>query len=664
MIRIQGLVLSRGATRLLDRADAAIAAGERIALIGLNGSGKSTLFAALTGELAPDGGSIEQPWPRVTLLRQSPPSGGMPAWRYLLDGDARLCAAEHALAALHYAPSGTEPQPEQQAAVSAPGIDGIALAQAHADWMDAGGADAKPRALALLAGLGFSDGDAQRPVDTLSGGWRMRLNLARALFAPADLLLLDEPTNHLDLDATLWLERWLQRLECTLLVISHDRDFLDRVVKATLHIDEGKLVRYAGGYSEFERLRAERAAQAQKRQEDQAGQAARLQAFINRFRAQATRARQVQSRVKALERMAAVSSVRGLRGIEIRLHDPEDSPDPLLSVESLRVGYESTVVLDQVGLQIRRGARIGILGRNGAGKSTLIRTLVGELPALAGVIHPARTLRIGYFDQQAVERLDPEATPLLCFSRIAGEVREQALRDELGRYGFRGDDVTRPVGSMSGGEKARLTLALIAWRRPQFLVLDEPTNHLDAQTRDSLADAIAGFDGAVVLVSHDRYLLRASVDQLMLVDRGRLIDYDGDLDDYAQWVLRSRENGAANTQAEPALGARASVEAPSLDRREERRQAAQRRAELQALTRPVDAEIAASEQRLARIQGRLAEIGTRLQDSALYNSPDCSRLLEELGRERGELDREQQRLESRWFELQERRETLLATRSD
>jgi ATP-binding cassette subfamily F protein 3 len=662
VIRIQGLVLSRGATRLLDRADAAIAAGERIALIGLNGSGKSTLFAALAGELAPDAGSIEQPWPRITLLRQAAPSGEMPAWRYLLDGDERLCAAERMLAALQGPPSSHATTPDAHSPVPDAGLDGIALAQAHAEWLDAGGADAKPRALALLAGLGFSDHDAQRPVDTLSGGWRMRLNLARALFSPADLLLLDEPTNHLDLDATLWLERWLQRLEGTLLVISHDRDFLDRVVKATLHIDEGKLVRYAGGYTEFERLRAERAAQAQKRQQDQAEQAARLQAFINRFRAQATRARQVQSRVKALERMALVSSVRSLRGIEIRLQDPEDSPDPLLSVESLQVGYGTTVILDKVGLQIRRGARIGILGRNGTGKSTLIRTLVGELPALAGSIHPARTLRIGYFDQQAVERLDPDATPLLCFSRVAGDAREQGLRDELGRYGFRGDDVTRAVGSMSGGEKARLTLALIAWRRPQLLVLDEPTNHLDAQTRDSLADAIAGFDGAVVLVSHDRYLLRASVDRLMLVDRGRLIDYDGDLDDYAQWVLRSREDSPAAAQAASISSAGAAPEVPSLDRREERRQAAQRRAELQALTRPVDAEIASAEQRLARIQSRRSDIEARLQDSTLYDRPDCSRLLEELGRERGELDREQQQLESRWFELQEQRESLLARR--
>jgi ATP-binding cassette subfamily F protein 3 len=657
VIRIQGLALSRGTTRLLDGADASISAGERVALIGLNGSGKSTLFAALTGDLAPDQGSVAQPYSRVTLLRQSAPSGSMPAWRYLLDGDTRLCAAERALEAAQACMLELE-QFADQSEPGSPEEAGLALAQANAEWLDAGGADARPRAMALLAGLGFREGQSEEPVDHLSGGWRMRLNLARALFDPGNLLLLDEPTNHLDLDAIVWLERWLQRLEGTLIVISHDRDFLDRVVHSSLHIDEGKLVRYAGGYSEFERLRAERQRQAAREQKAIAERNAHLQAFINRFRAQASKARQVQSRVKALERMSNVAAIGALRGVDIRLEDPGDSPDPLLIAEDLDVGYSETPILRRVNLQLRLGARIGILGRNGAGKSTLIRTLVGELTPISGALIPSRTLRIGYFDQQAIERLEGARSPLELFAREAPTEREQTLRDRLGRFGFRGEDAARPVGTMSGGEKARLSLALIAWHKPHLLVLDEPTNHLDAQTRDSLAEAIAGFEGAVLLVSHDRYLLRASVDELVWVDNGALSPYDGDLDDYAQWVLKRREDSLA----QPDRGTRAGVATPTsppADRKAERRNAAQRRSDLAAATRPLDKEIATLETRLAQIQKRVADIELRLQDAGLYDAPNSADLLARLARERGELGAEQEQLEGRWFALQSQREAVL-----
>ncbi|MEN9774310.1 MAG: hypothetical protein RL322_1380 [Pseudomonadota bacterium] len=643
MIRIQGLVLSRGSSTLLDEADAAISAGERVALVGLNGSGKSTLFAALAGELSPDGGQIEQPYRQVTLLRQSAPSGAIPAWRYLLDGDHRLCAAEQALEhAQHHA-------------------DGLVLAQAHADWLDAGGHDARPRAMALLSGLGFDTTQAEQSVDALSGGWRMRLNLARALFSPGDLLLLDEPTNHLDLDAIVWLERWLQRLDCTQMIVSHDRDFLDRVAQSTLHIDQGKLVRYAGGYSEFERLRAERQQQAVREQRAIAEQSARLRAFIDRFRAQATRARQVQSRVKALERMAEVAPIRAMRGVDIRLEDPGDSPDPLMSVEDLSVGYGASAIVKGVQLQVRRGARLGILGRNGAGKSTLIRTLVGELSTLGGEIRSARNLRIGYFDQQTVDRMDPQSTPLSLFVRIAGDTREQALRDVLGRLGFRGEDVTRPIATLSGGERARLSLGLIAWQRPHLLILDEPTNHLDAQTRDSLADAIAAFEGAVLLVSHDRYLLRASVDQLLWIDRGRMTEYEGDLDDYAQWVLKSRET--SSDERDPAAHAEPGP-AGAVDRRSERRRAAQRRTELAAATRRIDERLKVIETRLHSTQAELAQLDAALQDESARDGSGRAERFEQLGRSRSALTTEAEHLESEWFELQTEREAIVAAHPD
>jgi ATP-binding cassette subfamily F protein 3 len=645
----------------LNGADAAIAAGERLALIGLNGSGKSTLFAALAGELAPDAGSIEQPYRRVTLLRQSTPNGAMPAWRYLLDGDGRLFAAEAARAAAEEQLGATVPANHSNPAGGPRADDeaGIALAQANAEWLDAGGADAKPRALALLSGLGFGAEAAEAPVDQLSGGWRMRLNLARALFDPGELLLLDEPTNHLDLDAIVWLERWLHRLDRTLIVISHDRDFLDRVVTACLHIDEGKLVRYSGGYSDFERLRAERQRQAAREQKSIAEQSARLKVFIDRFRAQATKARQVQSRIKALERMAEVASVSALRGAEIRLEDPGGSPDPLLTTEDLSVGYGGKAVVQGINLQLRRGARIGILGRNGAGKSTLVRSLVGTLAPVAGRVNAARTLRIGYFDQQAVEQLEPDRTPLALLSRLAPEVRDQQLRDRLGQYGFKGEDATRSVGTMSGGERARLSLALIAWQKPHLLVLDEPTNHLDAQTRDSLAESIAGFDGAVLLVSHDRYLLRGSVDQLMWVEAGRLTLYDGDLEDYAQWVLKRPDTAAA-----PALPANAdtvdsAARSFTVDRRSERRQAAQKRSELAAATRSLDSEIATIEQRLGQIEHRIREIESEFQDSASYSSATPPQRLTELSRERSVLAQEQERIELRWFDLQSEREAVV-----
>jgi len=644
-----------GGRDLLRGAEATIAPGERVALIGLNGSGKTSLLSALMGEASPDAGSIEQPFERVIRLEQSLPSSTLPAWQHLLAADAALVAAQHALA-----------EAESRFSEATSGSDhsaGLAIAQAHAAWLEAGGADAASRARALLSGLGFSAEACEAPVDALSGGWRMRLNLARALFAPADLLLLDEPTNHLDLDAVLWLERWLVRSCATMVIVSHDRDFLDRVVKCCLHIDEGRLLRFAGGYSDFERQRAARAAQAARERESSAARAAHLESFIRRFRAQATRARQVQSRIKALERMAEVQAVRALSGVELELASAEDCPEHLVLVDRLAAGYQQTPVVHVRQLQIERGARIGVLGRNGAGKTTLIRTLVGDLPPVSGGITIARGLRVGYFAQQGVDALRDDESALRHLQRLAPDQREQTLRDFLGRFGFRGDDATRPVGPMSGGEKARLLFSLLAWQRPQLLVLDEPTNHLDAQTRDSLADALARFDGALLLVSHDRYLLRASVDRFVIVADGALTDYDGDLDDYDSWVAQRRVESAtpgskAADSDSPAAGLPGIQADPptGLDRRTERRLAAERRAALASLTRTIDADIRTIESRLQTLESELAKLETALQDPALYENGSDGARVAGLNRQRATLAREKDDAENRWLELQTQRD--------
>ncbi|MEN9763228.1 MAG: hypothetical protein RI906_3054 [Pseudomonadota bacterium] len=656
---------------LLREAEANISPGERVALVGHNGSGKTSLLSIFVGEQFPDGGSLEQPLRRVTRLEQGLPQGDDPAWRYLVLADPELTAARRAL-------EHAEAQGEQ--------ADGLAIAHAHQAWLEAGGPSAEARAKALLHGLGFSEHDADRSVDELSGGWRMRLNLARALFSPCDLLLLDEPTNHLDLDAIVWLERWLARQDLTLIVVSHDRDFLDRVARVTLHIDEGKLVRYAGGYSEFERQRAERAAQAVARQATQAQRIADLERFINRFRAQANRARQVQSRIKALERIAQVAPIRALRGVDITLPPVDDCPDPLMRVQALSAGYNGKPVVSRVDLTVARGARIGVLGRNGAGKSTIIQTLVGELEALSGELVRARTLRIGYFAQEAVSDLRDEDSPLAHLSRKAPLAREQVLRDHLARFGFGGEDAMRPAGPMSGGEKARLVLALLLWDAPHLLVLDEPTNHLDAQTRDALAEALAQFEGALILVSHDRYLLRATVDQLMLIDAGQARLFDGDLDDYTSWLMKRPSaleaqapatgpateserasplgsvpaQSAARTPVQEANGAERVGLAPSTDRRSERREAAQRRAELAALTRPIDQQISVLDRTLASLQQSLQSVDASLTDPNLYQAIDSGPRVANLSREQARLQRELAEAEERWLSLQMERESLLS----
>ena len=629
MIRLRGLTLGRGARVLLQDADAAIAPGERIALIGDNGSGKSTLLGAIAGDVTIDGGDVDLPSMRIARLAQSMPRSALPAWRFVLEADAALVRAREALAAAEA------------------GDDGHAIAQAHDDWLACDGPSAEARARELLHGLGFSNDESERPVDEFSGGWKMRLNLARALMAPSDLLLLDEPTNHLDLDAVLWLERRLVRLPATLIVVSHDRDFLDRVATATLHIDQRSLVRYTGGYSACEQARAERAAQRQRAIVAQQARIAHLHAFVERFRAKATKARQAQSRLKALERIEVLAPLRESRGIDFDFAPVGDCPDPLVRMEGLEAGYPGgdagapRTVLRGVSMTVGRGSRIGVLGRNGAGKTTLIRTAVGELAPLGGELARSRTVRIGYFAQQQVDALRAEDSALGHMQRLAQEEREQVLRDWLGRFAFRGEDATRPVGPMSGGERARLALAMLVWGRPQLLVLDEPTNHLDASTRDALADALAEFDGALLLVSHDRYLLRATVDAFVRVADGGAAPFDGDLEDYAQWLLQkpAADDGPADGRTAGAP--------PAVSRRDERRAAAGQRAQRAAQRRPLQQALAGIERDLAQAEARIAEIDARLAEPDAYADAAAAAAL---ARERAARVAERDALEERWIE--------------
>ncbi len=640
MIRFVDLTIARAGKPLFADASLIINPNERIALIGPNGSGKSSLIELLRGRLHPESGDVEMPGLRLGWLAQHMPHSSASAVRFVMDADAELVAAEQAV---------------EQAEAAA---DGSAIALAYDRWVNADGPSAQARASELLAGLGFTEALLQRQVDELSGGWKMRLNLACVLMAPADLLLLDEPTNHLDLDAVLWLERQLLRHPAIQIIVSHDRDFLDRVATACLVIEDGQLNRYPGGYSASELIRAEHAAQRDRARKAQQQRVDHLNSYINRFRAQATKARQAQSRLKALERMQVMAPVRAARGIDFDFHEPPAGPDPLIRALNLQCGYQPDATVIRVPeLVVRRGARIGILGRNGSGKTTLIRTLIGELPVLGGELVRAATLQSGYLAQQRVDELRPDESPLRQMARLAPAEREQTLRAFLGQFGFSGEDAIRPVGPMSGGEKARLGLAMLVWAKPGFLVLDEPTNHLDAITRDALADALADFDGPLLLVSHDRYLLRATVDEFYLVDQGVLRPFDGDLDDYAQWLQQDR-GAAAGARAATDDGGRDSGDgdgASGASRLEVRRERARARAAGNALRQPIEKRIRQVETQLAREQARAAEIDRLLAVPDAYADRESATAL---GRERAQLGAEVQRLEEEWLTLHSELEAL------
>src|SRR4051812_12475983 len=548
---------------------------QKVGLVGPNGAGKSSLFALVRGELHADAGELSLPprWVLSHVAQETEPTP-RPALEFALDGDVELRQIEGEIAQLE----------------AASGAHGERLAHLHARYDEIGGYQARSRAQAMLSGLGFDEPAHARPVAEFSGGWRMRLNLARALMCRADLLLLDEPTNHLDLDAVMWLEDWLRQYPGAVMPITHDREFLDAIAQAVVHFVERRLDTYPGNYSDFEVQRASRLALQQSAFEKQQRTVAHLEAFITRFRAKATKARQAQSRLRALEKLERIAAAHVDTPFSFTFRPPTEKPRQLFSLEAASVGYGDREVLAGVNWGVLPGDAIGLLGPNGAGKSTLLKSIVGELPLVAGEIHRAQGLRIGYFAQHQVEQLRPEESALWHLARVASGEREQVLRDFLGGFDFRGDQVTQPVESFSGGEKARLALALIVWQRPNLLVLDEPTNHLDIDMREALAQALVDFEGALIVVAHDRHLLAAATDQWMLVADGRVAPFEGDLDDYKRWSIEYRARGTRRGGPEES--------ASPVSRKDEKRREAQQRQREAAARKP-------SEKRLAAIEAEL-----------------------------------------------------------
>ncbi len=627
MIGLQDLYLHRGTQPLLEGASVTLHAGKRAGIVGPNGCGKSSLFAVLTGELEPDAGEIRLPphW-RIAQVRQEIDALERPAIEFVLDGDTPLREIETALET----------------------AEGTEVGELHARLEAIGGHQARPRAARALAGLGFADADLARPVSDFSGGWRMRLNLARALLSRADLLLLDEPTNHLDLDAVLWLEGWLRDYPGTLLLISHDREFLDAVVDQVVHVDGRQLTVFSGNYTAFERQRAARLEQQQADHERQQKEIARIQGFVDRFRAKAHKARQAQSRLKALERMETIAPVRAASPFNFAFPDPPAAPNPLLKIEEASAGFDERVVLDDIDLSLRPDQRIGLLGPNGAGKSTLVRLIAGAQAPLSGSREAPPGLRIGYFAQHQLEHLDGRRSPFDHLRDLAPGADEQAVRDFLGGFDFRGDDVFDPVAQFSGGQRARLSLALIVWQRPNLLLLDEPTNHLDLEMREALAEALQGFEGCLVLVSHDRYLIDSCTDELILVDGGRVAPFAGDLEDYRRH-LAERRRGQVAGEARPKRG---------IDRRAERQRAAQQRRRLAPLRR----ELEKAERAVERLQAEKQAIEADMADPGLYEAANRAELDRLLARE-AEIGARLEAAEAEWMAAGERLEQAEACSS-
>ncbi|WP_454877036.1 ATP-binding cassette domain-containing protein [Pseudomonas farris] len=630
MIRLQNLTLQRGPQRLLEDAELTLHAGHKAGLIGANGAGKSSLFALIRGELHPDSGDCFLPadW-RIAHMRQEIETLERIAVDYVLDGDLRLREVQRDLAAAEAA------------------HDGAAQARLHSELDSADGYTADARARKLLAGLGFTNEQMDRQVGDFSGGWRMRLNLAQALMCPSDLLLLDEPTNHLDLDAIIWLEEWLKSYPGTLMLISHDRDFLDAVVDHVAHVDQRKITLYRGGYSAFERARAERLAQQQQAYEKQQAQRVHMESYIARFKAQATKARQAQSRIKALERMEELSAAHVDSPFDFVFRESTKISSPLIDLSDARLGYGDKAVLEKVKLQLTPGARIGLLGPNGAGKSTLIKNLAGELEPLAGRLTRGENTVVGYFAQHQLDSLDSKASPLLHLQRLAPTEREQTLRDFLGGFDFRGARIDEPVLNFSGGEKARLALALIAWDRPNLLLLDEPTNHLDLEMRLALTMALQEFSGAVLVVSHDRHLLKSTTDNFYLVADGKVEEFDGDLEDYARWLVEYRQRNApvSNTPVNP----------DKTDKKAQRQAAAALRQQLAPHKREADK----LEAELGKLHEKLAKIDTSLGDSDIYE-PMRKNDLRDLLAEQAKLKVREAELEEAWMEALELLESMQA----
>ncbi len=669
MITLKDVTLRRGTKLVLDAASVTLQPGENVGLVGRNGAGKSSLFALLTERLQSDGGEVYMPprW-RVGEVAQNMPETDDGATDFVLEGDTRLVEAQAQLAAAEA------------------GDDGHAIADGHQALADAGAFDARPRAQALLMGLGFKNEQLDAPVNSFSGGWRMRLQLARALMCPADLLLLDEPTNHLDLDALVWLEAWLKRFEGTMLVISHDREFLDAITNVTVHLEDTKLTRYGGNYTAFEEMRAERMVLQQASFEKQKEKMAHLQKFIDRFKAKASKAKQAQSRVKALDRMEKLAPILTSREFSFEFREPLNLPNPMLSLKDVECGYPALdeggpdkIIVRNINRSVLAGQRIGILGANGQGKSTVVKTIARAQQALGGTITEGKGLAIGYFAQQEMDVLRPGDSPLNHMIRLAREVspqaREQELRNFLGQFRFASDMVNQAVGTLSGGEKARLVLAMLVWQRPNLLLLDEPTNHLDLDTREALSMALNEFEGSLMLVSHDRALLREVCDEFWLVADGGVRPFDGDLDDYQKYLLdtaraqakalreagnASKKAGVSSVKPTPAAAPPAAKpSAPSAAAAPARSE--DRKADAQARQLKSD-ELKPLRKELNRIDNRLGVlfIDRDTIEASLATGTMAPAQLADNGKKLKAITEEIERLEGQWLELSTQVDELTA----
>ncbi len=633
MLRFENLSLRRGPRLLFSDASFQIHPGWRVGVTGANGTGKSSLFALILDQLHADSGDFHRPrdWV-IAHVAQETPSDPQPALEYVLDGDAELRRIERQLA---------EAEQREQ---------GERVARLHIQLENIGGYSAPARAARLIHGLGFRPGEELQPVAQFSGGWRMRLNLARALMCRSDLLLLDEPTNHLDLDAVLWLEEWLKRYPGTLLLISHDRDFLDAVCNQIAHIEQGRCTLYSGNYSAFERIRAERLANQQSAYLRQQREISHIRSYVERFRAKATKARQAQSRLKALERMELIAPAHVDSPFHFAFREPEKRPNPLLKLEQVSVGYDHTPILRGVDLTLSPEARIGLLGPNGAGKSTLVKLLSGNLSCQSGNRTTAPDLRIGYFAQHQLEQLRPDQSPLEHLRRLDDKASEQSLRDFIGGFGFSGERAESPTAPFSGGEKARLALALLVYQRPNLLLLDEPTNHLDLEMRHALAMALQEYTGAMLVVSHDRYLLRATCDELWLVHDAQVRPFDQELDDYPRWLAELRAAGDT-PNPEPLTG-----DNSARARKNRKRDEAQRRRRLQ----PLRKRLQQLEQKLEKLGQQAEQLEQQLADPGLYAEENKTRLRQILS-EKAELDRALEQTEADWLEAGEALEQAQAS---
>jgi ATP-binding cassette, subfamily F, member 3 len=656
MLKLESLSLARGVKTLLKNASVQLNPRECAALVGRNGTGKSSLLAAICNEMSLDSGSLQKPpLEKIVKLEQVLPASLASCADYVLAGDRQLAAAQLAVDAAQ-----GDDQGEQLA-------DALTALNELEPW------SAPSRARSLLNGLGFSSEQCEQPVNDLSGGWRMRLNLARVLMAPGDLLLLDEPTNHLDLDAIIWLQNWIKKFSGAVLLVSHDREFIDAVADSVWHLENETITRYSGGYTKYEDQAAARAEQVERQIQTQDERIAHLTSFVERFRAKATKAKQAQSRLKALERIERVQRVSGAPSTRFTFAMQGEGPDPIVVTEALHCGY-GFPLLKNIRIALRKGERVGVLGRNGAGKSTLIKTLVGEIPVLSGSITRSKIANIGYFAQGAIEALDDSASALDHMRRLvtaqenargagpgSARISPQELRDYLAPWGFRGDLATDRIAPFSGGEKSRLALAMLAWHKPHILILDEPTNHLDAQAREALTLALADYEGALLLVSHDRALLRSTVDRFLLISDGKVEEYDGDLDEYTQWLaLKANSTSANNSPNEKATASKPisnSVNSPTDDTKskEERKVAAQERQRLAEQKKPIEKKLKTIELDMHKAQTRLHELDELLADSSLYDDKEKATAI---SREHGDISGVLRDLEWQWLELSEKLEAL------